>query len=192
MKRLPALAVIVGIFCFIFLASGTLSYAQPDHQKGRSDEHKKGNPHAESQHRDYPEPRSGKQARQWQQQHQWRHDAWQGNNSWRGQKAQHWENQHRTWTQRGGYGGYYIPRDRFERSFGPQHVFRIRRRPVIVAGYPRFQYGGYTFLMADPWPESWGDNWYNTDDVYVDYGGDGYYLYDRREPGIRIALSIVF
>jgi hypothetical protein len=60
-----------------------------------------------------------------------------------------------------------------------------------VAGYPRFKYGGFTFLMADPWPEAWPENWYNTDDVYVDYGGDGYYLYDRRDPGTSIALSIV-
>jgi len=56
---------------------------------------------------------------------------------------------------------------------------------LVVDGYPRFQYGG--FSLVDPWPEFWANNWYETDDVYFDYYDDGYYLYNRRHPGVRIA-----
>jgi hypothetical protein len=60
---------------------------------------------------------------------------------------------------------------------------------VYVGGNRRFQYGGYWFGLIDPWPEYWSDDWYDNDDVYVDYYGDGYYLYNRRHPGDRIAIS---
>ena len=96
----------------------------------------------------------------------------------------HWESDHRTWAQRGGYGGYYIPQDRFSLYFGSQHWFRMHSRPTIYMGYPRFSYGGFSFLLVDPWPEYWAENWYDTDDVYIDYD-DGYYLYNRRYPGVR-------
>jgi len=58
-------------------------------------------------------------------------------------------------------------------------------------GYPRFDYGGYSFLLLDPWPEYWSDNWYDSDDLYIDYGGDGYYLYNRRYPDVRLAVTIL-
>jgi len=61
---------------------------------------------------------------------------------------------------------------------------------MVVGGYPRFQYGGYWFSCLDPWPGDWAQNWYETDDVYVDCVGDGYYLYDNRYPGVGIAISI--
>jgi len=92
--------------------------------------------------------------------------------------------------QRGGYGGYYIPQDRFALYFGPEHWFRIRTIPVIVDGYPRFEYGGLSFIMVDPWPEAWAPNWYATDDVYIGYD-NGYYLYNRMYPDFPIAVSIV-
>jgi hypothetical protein len=60
---------------------------------------------------------------------------------------------------------------------------------VYVGGQRRFQYGGYWFGLVDPWPEYWSDNWYDDDDVYVDFSGDGYYLYNRRYPRDRIAIS---
>ena len=43
--------------------------------------------------------------------------------------------------------------------------------------------------LIDPWPGSWANNWYDTDDVYVSYN-NGYYMYNRRYPGIGIAVSI--
>ena len=136
--------------------------------------------------------RTQQQARAWQDQRGWlKKGGWKGHNSWRANRARHWSSEHRTWTQRGGYGGYYIPDDHFRLQFGRQHVFRIRTRPVIYQGYPRFQYGGFSFLLVDPWPEYWVDNWYDTNDVYIDYD-DGYYLYDYRYPDVRLAITVVF
>ena len=62
--------------------------------------------------------------------------------------------------------------------------------PTIYMGYPRFEYAGFAFLLVDPWPEYWADDWYLTDDVYIDYD-DGYYLYNRGYPDIRLALTVV-
>ncbi len=96
----------------------------------------------------------------------------------------------RSWGQRGGYGGYYIPQDRFSLSFGIGHFFRLGMLPGMYMGYPRFQYGGYSFLMVDPWPDFWGDSWYNADDMYIGYD-DGYYLYNRRYPSSGVAITII-
>jgi hypothetical protein len=104
--------------------------------------------------------------------------------------VQNWAGAHRTWGQRGGYGGYYIPQDRFSLSFGMGHWFRMGS-PTMYMGYPRFSYGGYSFMLLDPWPESWAQNWYSADDLYIDYDGDGYYLYNRMYPGVGLALTVV-
>ena len=135
--------------------------------------------------------RSQQQTRAWQDKRGWLlRGGWQGHGSWLQDRARNWQVEHRTWEQRGGYGGFYIPEERFILSFGPAHWFRIRTRPVIVAGYPRFWYGGFWFMLVDPWPESWAEDWYATDDVCIEYH-DGYYLYDRRHPGIALAVVVV-
>ena len=111
--------------------------------------------------------------------------------AWQQHRAQSWQSDHRTWQQRGGYNGYRIPDDRFHGYFGPNHGFRIYGRPfLVVAGYPRFQYSGYWFSLVDPWPEYWANDWYDTDDVYVTYVDNGYYLFNRRYPRTGIAISI--
>jgi hypothetical protein len=46
-----------------------------------------------------------------------------------------------------------------------------------------YEKNGFWFSLVDLWPEYWSDNWYENDDVYVDYAGDGYYLYNRSYPG---------
>jgi hypothetical protein len=46
--------------------------------------------------------------------------------------------------------------------------------------------------MVDPWPEHWAMNWYETDDVYVAYVNDGYYMYNVTRPGVALAVSISF
>jgi hypothetical protein len=120
-------------------------------------------------------------------QHSAQRDAWQDH------RAQHWEHEHHTWHERGGYRGYRIPQDRFRAHFGRGHWFRVHSAPVIVVGgYPRFQYGGFWFSVVDPWPEYWSRTWYETDDVYVDYVSDGYYMYNRRHPGVAIAVNVSF
>jgi len=111
--------------------------------------------------------------------------------TWQQHRATNWQADHRTWQQRGGYNGYRIPDDRFRGSFGEGHGFRMQGLPfLVVGGYPRFQYGGYWLSVVDPWPETWGANWYNTDDVYVVYADNGYYMYNRRYPGVGMAISI--
>jgi hypothetical protein len=108
-------------------------------------------------------------------------------------KASSWSTEHQTWTQRGGYNGYRIPQARFNLYFGHDHFFRIAGLPLVfVGGQPRFQYDGYWVTIVDPWPEDWAPNWYETDDVYLDYNGDGYYVYDQQHPGIPIAVTITF
>jgi len=110
---------------------------------------------------------------------------------WMQHRANRWRSEHRAWRQRGGYRGYRIPGNRFRLYFGRNHGFRIANLPlVIVGGDPRFQYGGFWFSVVDPWPEYWSDNWYESDDVYIVYSDDGYYLYNRRYPRDRIAISV--
>jgi hypothetical protein len=57
----------------------------------------------------------------------------------------------------------------------------------MLDGYSRFQYGGFWFGFVDPWP----DDWYYTDDVYIDFMDGGYYLYNPNYPGVRIAICVV-
>ncbi len=110
---------------------------------------------------------------------------------WQEHRAHNWQSEHRTWQQRGGYNGYRIPDARYRGNFGPSHWFRIHSYPMeVYGGYPRFRYGGFWFGFMDPWPEYWSDNWYDNDDVYVVYSDDGYYLYNRRYPHDRIAITV--
>ncbi len=83
-----------------------------------------------------------------------------------------------------GKGGH-IPDDKFRAHFGQSHHFSAKT--VIVQGQPQFQYGGYTFEFIDAWPVDWA----YTDDVYVDYIDDDYYLIDLLHPGVRIVLFVV-
>jgi hypothetical protein len=135
--------------------------------------------------------RNQQQARSWQQQRGWLQQGggWQAHNTWQQGRAQLWSSDHRTWEQRGGYGGYYVPQASFNLSFGSQHFFRMRTRPIMYMGYPRFSYGGFSFLLLDPYPEYWPEDWYNSDEVYIDYD-DGYYLYNRSYPYVRLAITV--
>jgi hypothetical protein len=110
---------------------------------------------------------------------------------WQQHRAHDWQSEHRDWQQRGGYNGYRIPEDRYRVRFGPDHWFRIHSYPMeLYGGYPRFQYGGFWFGFMDPWPEYWSNDWYDNDDVYIIYSEDGYYLYNRRYPRDRIAVTV--
>lgn len=111
--------------------------------------------------------------------------------AWQDHRANNWQSDHRSWQQRGGYNGYRIPEARYGGFFGASHGFRIGGLPfMVVGGFPRFQYEGYWFSLVDPWPGDWSDDWYDTDDVYVSYQDNGYYLFNRRHPGIGIAISV--
>lgn len=113
---------------------------------------------------------------------------------WQQRRAHSFETEHRTWRERGGYNGYRIPDAYFSNYYGLGHSFRVYGLPFTeIGGFPRFQYGGYWFSVVDPYPEFWGDDWYQTHDVYVVYSDDGYYLYDSRypgRPGVAINISL--
>jgi len=113
---------------------------------------------------------------------------------WQQRRAHSFDTEHRNWDQRGGYNGYRIPDVYFSSYYGSGHSFRVYGLPFMeVGGFPRFQYGGYWFSVVDPYPEFWGDDWYESDDVYVAYIDNGYYLYDSRYPGRPgVAISILF
>ena len=79
-----------------------------------------------------------------------------------------------------------IPEDHFRAHFGQEHRFRIVR-PVVVAGHSRFQYDGYWFAFARPLPPGWR----YSDEVYVDYLNDNYFLYSPAHPGVRVSVNLV-
>lgn len=110
---------------------------------------------------------------------------------WQQHRARNWQSEHRDWQQRDGYDGYRIPDTRYRSHFGPNHRFRIYRYPMeLYGGYPRFRYGGFWFGLMDPWPEYWSADWYDNDDVYIIDTDGGYYLYNRRYPRDRIAITV--
>jgi hypothetical protein len=56
-----------------------------------------------------------------------------------------------------------------------------------VGGQPHFQYGGYSFIIVQPWPTGWGYN----DNVYIIDIDGVYYLVDDVHPGVQLALTVV-
>jgi flagellar motor protein MotB len=108
-------------------------------------------------------------------------------------KAQEEQTQHAQHQQRalngqsvGGNRGGRIPEDHFRAHFGREHTFVINRL-VTVENRPRFQYSGYWFEIVDPWPVGWA----YTDDCYIDYIDDTYYLFDPLHPGVRLVIVVV-
>ena len=88
---------------------------------------------------------------------------------------------------KGNNGNHYgrISDDHYRAHFGHDHSFRMIR-PKKVKGYNRFQYAGYSFGFNQAWPVGWSYD----DNVYVEYVGGGYYLYNPRHSGIRITLNL--
>lgn len=158
-------------------------------RKPRSSDRNK--PSQKPPERDNGPKRSVQQSRAWQSQKGWaKNGGWKGQKSWKGHRSDNWEHDHYTWIQRGGYGGYYIPQYYYTQYYGPSHYFRMRGRPVMYMGYPRFYYRDYSYIMVDPWPSTWQENWYESEDVYIVYD-DGYYLYNRSAPSVGIAISVI-
>jgi hypothetical protein len=79
-----------------------------------------------------------------------------------------------------------IPEDRFRANYGRQHVFHVNR-VTVIDGAPRFVYGGYNFVLVEPWPAGWA----YTDDCYIDYIDGEYFLFDLLHPGVRMAITVV-
>jgi len=187
-------------FLGLLLGATVHGYAQPGPQgsshKQQGNEGQKEHGRS-SEHVDKHEEKGPKQRQAHAPEHMREADRYEHDNRskdvWQDHRAQHWQKEHRTWHERGGYRGYRIPDDRFRAHFGRQHWFRVHSAPVlVVGGYPRFRYGGFWFSVVDPWPEYWSRTWYETDDIYVDYVDDGYYMYNRRHPGVAIAINVSF
>jgi hypothetical protein len=165
---------------------------QQQHAQQQERAHQQEQQHSQQQQHAQQQQQHAQQ-QQAQRQHQGRTQQQSGvqQSAWQQHRSQNWQSDHRTWQQRGGYHGYRIPDDRYRGYFGPDHGFRIGGLPfLVVGGYPRFQYDGYWISTVDPWPEYWGNDWYDTDDVYVNYVDNGYYLYNRSYPGPGIAINI--
>lgn len=79
-----------------------------------------------------------------------------------------------------------IPEEKFRAQFGRPHTFVVNR-PVVVEGQPRFQYAGFWFLIADPWPVGW----LYTDDCYIDFIDGDYFLFDVVHPEVRVLVFVV-
>jgi hypothetical protein len=161
-------------------------HKQQQQAKGQQEQQHKQQQQAKGQQEQQHQQQASRPSQQEQHGHEGEQRA-----AWQEHRAHNWQSEHRDWQQRGGYNGYRIPEDRYRGYFGPDHAFRIYSYPVmVVGGYPRFQYSGFWFSIVDPWPEYWSDDWYDNDDVYIDYSEDGYYLYNRRYPRDRIAITV--
>ena len=68
-------------------------------------------------------------------------------------------------------------------NFGREHTFRVSQGDF---NNHRFQYGGYWFGFAAPWPS----NWLYTQDVFVVDIGGVYYLCNPTYPGVNVELNI--
>lgn len=169
-----------GFAAILALAVGVTmpAYAQHDHDgdshHGRDKD--KGREHREAAH-ERPEERheahERHEAREWHD--NGRHEGW--------ERHEAREHERRVVVERH-YGR--IDDHHWHEHFGREHRFVIER-PVIVAGHPRFQYGGYWFVIGRPLPPGWR----YTDEVYVDYIDGGYFMCSPRHPGVHISINIL-
>jgi hypothetical protein len=86
--------------------------------------------------------------------------------------------------------GRHIPDSQFKASFGRQHAFAAQRvitTTTIVPNQTRFVVSGYTFVFLDPWPA----DWLFTDNCFIDFVDDEYFLFDVSHPGVRVALLVM-
>ena len=79
-----------------------------------------------------------------------------------------------------------ISDEHFRAHFGREHYFAVGH-VTMVAGHPRFAYGGYRFEIGQPWPARWA----YTDHCYVDFAEGRYFLFNARYPGVRVAVAVV-
>jgi hypothetical protein len=79
-----------------------------------------------------------------------------------------------------------IDDEHFRAHFGHDHRFAIRH-VTTVGGRPHFAYSGYNFEIVDAWPAGWSYN----DDCYIDFVDGGYFLFNLKHPGVRIAVTVL-
>lgn len=71
--------------------------------------------------------------------------------------------------------------------YNPLGWEKTGRGGVIVRRQTRFVFAGYTFVFLDPWPAGW----LLSDDCFVDFVDEQYFLFDVLHPGVRVALLVV-
>jgi hypothetical protein len=99
----------------------------------------------------------------------------------------HYEQAHfRRYTPQHGERVVRIPDAQFSVHFGRGHRFHIGP-PVMVGGFPRFQYSGFWFVLEEPWPGYWG---YGSD-FYIVFTDGNYWLCDYDDPGVEIELVVI-
>ena len=84
----------------------------------------------------------------------------------------------------------HIPDSTFKAKFGRQHTFKenqVIKNTTVVVNQTQFVSGGFTFVFLDPWPAGW----LFTDDCFIDFFDDQYFLIDAFHPGVRVALFVV-
>jgi hypothetical protein len=156
---------------FVLFGIAVPLYAQqPDEDKNRQEEAKPAQQQEEEKKRDEAKPAP--------QQEEKRDQA--------KPAQQQGEKQSKKAQRAGGGSKGHIPDDRFRANFGRAHTFRINH-VTTVSSTPQFVYGGYTFIIVDPWPAVW----LYTDDCYIDFIDDEYFLFDLAHPGKRILVNVV-
>ncbi len=58
----------------------------------------------------------------------------------------------------------------------------------MVGGFPRFQYGGFWFVLEEPWPGYWA---YGDPDFYIVFDNGMYWLCDYNDPGVEVQLVVI-
>ena len=112
--------------------------------------------------------------------------------AWEGHRAKHWEHEHHTWHERGGYRGYRIPEERISARISAVDTGSAFTRSLSSSWQDTP--GSSTVVSGSAWlirgRNTGRRTWYETDEVYVDYVNDGYYMYNRRHPGVAIAINV--
>jgi hypothetical protein len=162
-------------------------HAQPAQRSQHAQQAQRSQRTQQAQRSQHAQPAQRSQHTQQAQRSQRTQQAQRSQHAQQAQRSQHAQQGQRATYNRGNTGNHYgrIPDDRYRAHFGRGHSFRMIR-PRMIDGYQRFQYNGYWFGFNDPWPSGW----YYTDNVYVDYVGGAYYMYNPRHPGIHIRLNL--
>jgi len=110
---------------------------------------------------------------------------------WQQHRASSWQTEHRTWLQRGGYIRYRIPEDHFTATLagttGSASTTSLWR---IFGGHPRFQYEGYCSVLSTRGRNTGRPTGTKTMMCISTMSGGGYYMYNRRHPRDRIAITV--
>jgi hypothetical protein len=79
-----------------------------------------------------------------------------------------------------------ISDEKFRASFGMGHTFHVSRSDFNSPSR-RFEYGGFSWALINPWPFGW----HYTDSVYVDFVNGGYFLCAPIHPRVYLAIDIL-